>query len=149
MGNKADFKWSQFFLVFISLFVAVSFFLFLAAPDSSEADSESIGQPEIMVSATSLTEEYNKNEVNADKIYEGKFIGISGKISSIGKDVFDNPYIMFGDGVFAIQCYFERESDIEKLSELEIGDQVTIAGICEGGSILYINMADCRFPKPK
>lgn len=50
--------------------------------------------PEVVeVSAKQLHADYKENEVSADSKYRGKILRVSGKITQIGKDILDNPFV--------------------------------------------------------
>ena len=78
------------------------------------------------------------------KKYVGKYIEISGIVISV--DISDDerffksniqinqrirPEYMNTDIIYDIYCYFESSSEIEKLSNIKEGQEITIVGCCE------------------
>jgi len=97
------------------------------------------------VSAQRLLEEYQNNEVAADKIYANKRYRITGKIESITV-TFGTPEITLetNDFVAGVVCNFDR-SDKESLSYLSKGQWVKIEGDIDGfmgGLSVIVN--NCR-----
>ena len=94
------------------------------------------------ISATALSDFYQKNEVKADETYKGKSFYISGSVMEIKKDIMNTPYVeLRGDGVLRnVQCFFE---DTKELSELNKGQKITIHGKCEG-LMMNILIKDCK-----
>jgi hypothetical protein len=99
----------------------------------------------ISVSAGTLIQEYEDNEVAADGTYRGKRLAVTGKIESIGKDILDNPYVtLSSDGNISfpsVQCMFDDKA-IGVLSSLRKGMSITLEGTCDGklGNVL---LKDC------
>jgi hypothetical protein len=84
----------------------------------------------IAVTATKLMADYEANEVAADATYKGKLVEVTGTISDISKDLFDNPYIALGAGAntfFTVQCMFEK-SDQAQLASLAKDTKITLQG---------------------
>ena len=86
-------------------------------------------------------------EVNAE--YSDKYIKLSGDINKIYHDPFEGNYITLrGDEIkydtwMSVQCKFADKEEIEKLNELQKGDEVTIQGYCIGGSGMSVKLEDC------
>ncbi|MDL5051889.1 hypothetical protein QQ054_38445 [Oscillatoria amoena NRMC-F 0135] len=100
----------------------------------------------ITIIAESLTVSYEENEVAADKIYKGKVFGVNGFVESIGKDIFDEPYLIIKghDHVYNVQCYFKSESGLEALYK---GQKIEIYGRCDGKTLLNVIMKDCSITR--
>jgi hypothetical protein len=98
----------------------------------------------IKISAPKLAQAYIDNEVNADSLYKGKPLEISGTIKDIGKDITDAPYVVIetnpSDYFTQVQCMFGK-ADIAELGALKKGSQITIRGNVSGklGNILVRN----------
>ncbi len=90
----------------------------------------------VNVSAGDLIYAYEINEISADAQYKDQTIQVSGVISSINRDIFDNAYVEVSA---YIRCYFDDESALLNLS---LGQKVTIQGTCDGKSV-YIKIEDC------
>jgi tRNA_anti-like len=99
----------------------------------SELDSS---EPMSGPSAAALMERYEQNEVEADQAFKGRRVMIDGTISDIGKDILNNPYIVFATNsrqpLSGVQALFDRDSDVASLSK---GATVTV--VCTiGGKTL-------------
>lgn len=85
----------------------------------------------ISITATKLAQAYIDNEVNADVLYKGKILNVSGSIKDIGKDILDTPYVTLesnpSDYFTGVQCMFEK-GDEAKLATLNKGTQTTLQG---------------------
>jgi hypothetical protein len=83
---------------------------------------------------------YEANEVKADNDLKNKWGIVTGKISKIGKDIMDTPYVALdsNDEIFSVQCMFTNAGEIRKLADLSIGQDISIAGTCKGkmGNVL-------------
>jgi len=99
----------------------------------------------IQVSAGALYKAYEANQVAADVQYEGKILLVTGVVSSIGKDILSNPYVVIGDGgkysLVGVQCFFDKgaESELAKLSK---GQTVTIQGK-QSGYFMNVTLSGC------
>jgi len=114
----------------------------ISAPETSP-------EPEYLeVSAEELYNAYGSNEVKADSIYGNKKLCVSGYISDIGIDIMDDPYISINDGdpysFWCVNAYFTRKSYVEKISELEKGQEIKIIGKCDGNMIIYVKLSECE-----
>jgi len=99
----------------------------------------------VSVTATSLYQDYEANEVAADEKYKSKTLAVSGTVDSIGKDIADTMYVSLSSGkqysITNVQCMFGDEHK-NALSRLNKGQKVTIKGRCDGkfGNVL---LKDC------
>lgn len=99
----------------------------------------------IKVSANEFLQAYEDNEVKADKTYKNKTVLLTGEITEIGVS-FGSTYVILSSGegysFTGARCFFEDDSEIDKVAELKDGDTVTIQGIVDAKSI-YIGVKDC------
>ena len=99
---------------------------------------------DIKISAKKLYREYDSNEVLADEKYKGKQIAVTGVISDIGKDIFNDPYITLSGGYLDnVNCYFDKES-IKIISKIRKGQKLTVIGKCNGKVITDVIIKDCE-----
>lgn len=90
----------------------------------------------IQVNSTTLAKDYEANEIKANKKYEDKLLEVTGKVESIDEMMGQTFIILEGDEVItSVQCFFDEDSEIDKVAELNKGDSVTIVGKCDGKSI--------------
>lgn len=105
----------------------------------------------IQVTARELYRAYKKNEVAADMKYKGKYVMVSGRIDSIGKDVLNNMYVSLKSQrnryqmIGFIQCYFST-SHKRQLASLSKGQQVVLLGKVSG-KLGNISVKGCRVLK--
>jgi len=87
-------------------------------------------------------------EIN--NLYEDKYIKFTGDINKIYSDPYEGNYITIrGDNEahndwMSIQCNFYDKDEIEKLNNLEKGEEVKVEGYCAGGSGMIIEVNDCE-----
>lgn len=99
---------------------------------------------EVMVDASTLTSEYNSNEIAADQKYKGKLVEVTGRVDSISKDITGAPYVSLREeySFEGVQCMFERENE-GILVNLAKGDFVTLRGQVAGFSIGQVVLRGC------
>jgi len=89
----------------------------------------------IQVNINEILSAYKNNEIGADNKYKGKLIQVTGKISSIKKDILDNLYVTLGTGAVLeipqIQAFFD-DSMNNQLGQLCKGHRLTIVGRVDG-----------------
>lgn len=86
--------------------------------------------PDFELNQEELISTYNENESQADEIYLGKILEVSGSIAAIETGE-DGATITMGSEEYMGGILFEFEP-AENLSEYKVGDQVTIRGTCSG-----------------
>jgi hypothetical protein len=88
----------------------------------------------IKVSAEDLINEYEENELKADKKYKDKHLEITGIIYNISK-VLNQTTVDLGNGedlqVTTVNCKFAKKYE-DDVAELEKGSTIIVTGICEG-----------------
>lgn len=101
----------------------------------------------IEIDPAGLMAAYLDNEVAADAAYKNKQIKMTGTVKSINKDVLGNVYVTIETGVYLhdIDCYFAKQSEIDKVAELHTGDTITIIGKCTGLSFYDVDLEYCVF----
>jgi hypothetical protein len=101
----------------------------------------------IKVSPKELYDAYESNQIKADSTYKDKPVRLTGEVGDIGKDILDKPYIKFNAdeyGMTGIQVYF-KNSEMNKLGELDKGQTVTIIGKCDGMQVINVVIKDSVF----
>lgn len=90
----------------------------------------------IEISPDELLTAYEENEVKGDEIYKDKMMRLTGIVGDIGKDILDEVYVTFETSnpysITSVQCYFDDDSEIQKVMELKPGDTLTVSGRCDG-----------------
>lgn len=92
----------------------------LALPHLARAEAETL-------SASALFEVYERNEIVAEDTYNGRRIGISGRISAIKKAMMGAPILLLeaGSPNKLVSCHFPQKAQAE-LAALKTGDQVSV-----------------------
>jgi hypothetical protein len=108
--------------------------------------TETVKEEAIKVSAESLYQSYKENTVNADNIYKGKLVTISGTIGTIGKDIMDDPYVTLkADQYFSnVQCFVDK-NDTE-ISSLKPDQSITMEGRVDG-YLMNVIVKKCKIVK--
>lgn len=116
----------------------------ISSPSPSPSPSVEVA---IQITATDLLAAYEENQVNADNQYKGKLLEVTGIIDDIGKDILDDVYITVNDGdeysFTSVQCFFKDKGEIEKVTGLKSGSEITIIGKCDG-ELFNISLKDCK-----
>ena len=95
------------------------------------ADLSKSEEQYIEVTAHKLLDDFDTNQVNAEQIYKGKKLKITGTVETIAKDILDKTYITLDsekDFAWNVQCYFSDKDESQKLASLSPGDKVTVIG---------------------
>ena len=104
---------------------------FRKAIESKRIEREGTG---ITISAEDLYKAYESNEADADKLYQGKIVIVTGKVGTIDAKI---PLVLLVDARQKpiVQCGFAADQKGAVL-KLEPGQTVTVRGTCGGKSIL-------------
>lgn len=90
-----------------------------------------------------LIKSYRDNEVNADNIYKGKLLQITGRVESINKDFAGGMYIMLYPLYQGAHCSL-NDSQEAKAAALKRGSKITVTGRCTGLMVGNVILADCE-----
>ena len=95
----------------------------------------------LRVSAVELLNEFEKNEVKADRDLKGYYLYVNGEVTDIKIDILKQPYVIFDAGhpLRRIQCFFRNADDAAPLNK---GDSITVFGRCEG-LMMNVIIKDC------
>ncbi|MBU3226819.1 OB-fold protein [Clostridium algidicarnis] len=108
--------------------------------------AEKVEKVEVTVTAAELVNAYEENEVKADKDYKDKLASITGKVNSIDVMAGKTFVVLSADKDFSItqvQCFFDDKEEVEKVSELKKGDEVTLEGKI-GGKSINVSVDKCK-----
>ena len=85
------------------------------------------------MSADQLYADYAANEVNADNLYRGKALRVSGTVEAIKKDIADNPYVVLAtkNKFTGVHAKFDSARSLDRLS---VGDGITVR--CYGNNVI-------------
>ncbi|NCC70947.1 hypothetical protein EOM09_05175 [bacterium] len=111
--------------------------------NSNTNNNEIVLEEAIKITAKELMTKYEANELEADNLYKGKLLEVSGNVDGVGKDIFDSPYItlktneMFSN----IKCMI-KDSEVSKASKLKEDDSIILEGKCDG-ILMDVTLKDC------
>jgi len=92
----------------------------------------------IKINAIELYQEFEKNETEANKKYLDKVLDINGVVVEIASNQASAQIILLGteDPFFGIRCTMN-----DTLSKAQVGDTVTLRGICTGylSDVIIVN----------
>lgn len=103
---------------------------------------------DLKVSPKELQDAFEKNALAAELKYKDQTIEITGYIEKIERNPWnDELYVSLveekSDWNFeTVDCYVQ-DSETAKVAKLSKGKKVTIVGVCEGKTILTIDVKDC------
>jgi hypothetical protein len=110
---------------------------FKRAMEEKRAEREG---PGITISAEDLYKAYESNETDADKLYQGKLVIVTGKVGIIDAKI---PVVwMDAPQKSHIQCSFAGDQK-DAVSKLEFGQTVTVKGKCVGKVLGFVSLNDC------
>lgn len=98
----------------------------------------------IKLNSDTLQREYGSNSIASDQKYKGKVIEIKGKIFKVDKDVTGKVYIALGEKLLPDTMCYIKSSNIQKVSELKAGSDITLTGVCSGLNLLPV-ITECVF----
>ncbi|MFN4121811.1 MAG: OB-fold protein [Flavobacteriales bacterium] len=117
-------------LIFAALLAigAIVFYLQWNKPHRDPAKEDGI-----KITAEMLFTEYEQNEAESNNKYLNKTLEINGTIVDVGSNQGGEPTAMLdaGNPMFGVQITFNVKEQ-SKLSAKNIGDRITVKGICSG-----------------
>jgi predicted metalloprotease len=112
-------------------------------------DKAKMASEAIAVTAVKLYDAYEANALRADNTYKNKFVRVTGRVSGIDQDITGRPYVKLrshptSQYIDFVYVYF-KEAETSKIADLDVGQNITIVGSCEGKGILSVNIKDSFF----
>jgi hypothetical protein len=87
----------------------------------------------VTISAEDLYKAYDSNEADADKLYQGKILIVSGTVGDTDTPAVGNPAVtLSAQKSAAIQCFGFAADQKDAVSKLKTGQTVTVKGKCMG-----------------
>ena len=106
---------------------------FRRAMDEKRAEREG---PPITVSAEELYKAYQSNEAEADKLYQGKIVIVTGTVgtTSAPEEGMGRPAVILVDAhqKTIVNCFGFATEDKDAISKLKTGQKVSVKGKCMG-----------------
>lgn len=125
------------------LIIGLVFVLVLVAVAASEDQKKQAVKTEsaIEVTAVQLQKDYDANEVAADQTYRGRILRVSGKVSSINKNIADDPYVVLRTKDFAgVHAHFQSAGP---LADLKKGEAISVRCRGDGFMVTSPMLRDC------
>ena len=136
----------------ISVFVTLALWLglILGCSNLHKAMNEKRAEregPGITISAEDLSNAYHANEADADKLYQGKIVIVSGYVGtvSIPAGGVGRPAIVLVDGNQKpiVNCFGFAAAARDTIAKLRPGQKVTVKGKCVGKVTDELSIEDC------
>lgn len=102
-------------------------------------------KPEVLeVTAEKLSADYTANEIRADDVYKNKTLRVTGVVSSIGKDILNNPYVTLRvrGSLLGVHAEFDDDKS-HAIARLSKGEQVVVRCRCTGLTLQNPYLKDC------
>ncbi len=127
------------FIVLIVLVVLINRGCHCVNNNSNDTDSKKSAITVPLLSAVQINKYYHDNEVLADQKFKGQRIKVTGVVTSIAKNAFDDIYVTLSSGEFLQEVHFTNLPE-SVAAALKKGENVTIEGECQGlfmGSVSF------------
>lgn len=133
----------------LAMLIGGAWVLFMVGFKKTDGDSTPVDDgTTISITAVALDEEYDSNEIAADKKYKGKTLAVTGKVQRITRD--DKPgkvtVELIGTPDSTVDCHFDRAQQGE-LDNVAVGQEVTIRGKCKGKVRSFVTLETCSISK--
>ncbi len=122
-------KLSKYLLAAVLLLLAAGIYVYREynrkAPDTSELAAA------YALTGIQLIQAFQNGEANANTLYLGKVLAVSGTIKSVESDSSGTQTLVLGDAssMSSVRCIMEKSSAVASYAE---GKTITIKGICTG-----------------
>lgn len=94
--------------------------------------------PELLkINAVDLSNTYKANEINADKLYKGRMIELTGNVYDISDMLGSQSITIEGQDFNNVLCFF-KPNQKDKLATLQKGQSIVITGMVEGYSLMTV-----------
>ena len=130
-------------LVVMAIFVIIDV---ISGEAEKKLTSAPASAPEnvVEVSAQKMAKDYDQNEARADSIYKGKLIKITGVISSISKDLYDNTVVSLkGVNMFADVHAEINKNEESKAINLLKGSKIVMQCRSKGEVVKSPMLGEC------
>lgn len=98
------------------------------------------------ISATKLAEEFKNNELQANELYKGKSIVVTGKVNSV-RESFNNIIVSLSAdefGLTSVDCHI-LPSEKDRAIKLQKGQKVKLKGTVSGLNFVNVLLSDAVF----
>ncbi|MDX1905681.1 MAG: hypothetical protein SF053_01505 [Bacteroidia bacterium] len=102
-----------------------------------------VTRPDIVLAAEALVSAYEENEKQADSLYLGKLVELSGSLASVTDNGAAGMVVSLdATATGAVSCAFLPEAS-DKLLGLAPGTPITVRGFCDGLNMFDVNLSRC------
>lgn len=118
-----------------------------ASSDGGSDSGESVGKPDLKVEAGKLLKAFEKNEAAADGKYKGKTLEVSGVVSKVDTEMFDEEkyIVQIGSGgrfeMLTVNCNGLASDAVSKIKKR---DKITVVGVFDDGGDLGVELKPCE-----
>lgn len=115
--------------------------------EKQETTQEKPAAKPMTVQAAALLKEFEGNEAAADIKYKGKTLQVTGEVSKVDTEIFDDSQYVIringgGDFEFTnVNCNDQAPADVAKV---KIGQQITVVGEFDDGGDLGVELKNCK-----
>ena len=122
--------------------------LMLSGCDTSSSSGDSpAGKPDLKVEASKIIKEFKKNEASADAKYKDKVLQVSGVVSKVDTETFDeDQYVIRVNGGSKFEFIDVNCNDISAkvAGATKVKKPITVVGVFDDGGDLGIELKNCR-----
>jgi tRNA_anti-like len=145
----------SYFLLSLVGLVFAGFIFSRMRPRASSATAAQLAAPKVSpdgivsVGAVRLFRDYQENEVAADSRYKGKRVKVTGKVTSVERDVYGAPvlHLWSGNPVFLTMATLDR-AYLSDAAQLKKGDEIVVRCIGEGVNMRMPQLEKCMLLEP-
>jgi hypothetical protein len=118
-----------------------------APPSDSDTAASAPAASAMQVNALQLAQAFQANEVAAQKTYGGQVLDVTGTITGVVLDIFNNPVIHLesGNQFLPVQASFDKSYG-DKIGALSKGQQITVECTSLTSVISAPMLSDCTLP---
>lgn len=109
------------------------------------ADPIKVEAKEVLTDYTQATT-YNEQK-SVDALYKDKYLEVNGKVGEVVDEdtikILNEDKSKWYSEWMSIECDFNNQVDLEKIQELQAGNEVNVVGYCNGYDKMTVEMDDC------
>jgi len=131
----------------IALVIAAALLSGCETSSASEDAGSPAGRPDMKVKATKIIKEFEKNEASADAKYKGKTLEVSGVVSKVDTDMWNEEQYVIqvnGGGRFEFLNVNCNGITAKVAGGIKVKKPITVVGAFDDGGDLGIELKNCR-----